>query len=625
MLKRRGISIWYDEGLKAGANWRDQLASTIDGSSGLIFFASVGSLESPYCKEEIDYALRQDLPVLTVYSEAVELSPGLNMALGSRQAILRNGLVREEYLNQLVLASESMIRPADRRKARADRHSIAIMRFENLSGDEDNDYLSEGIAEELLTGLSQIEQVTVASKSSSFAIKPSSVDVRQIGQQLNVAWVLEGSVRKAGQRIRVNARLSECHSGVVVWAEKLDRTLVDLFDLQDDIAANVLAEVSSRLNIEIDRPQIDFGTSSIDAYNSYLMGRHESVKFTYHACDLAVSHLRHAIEVDPNFLRARLALITSLEALRVILGREGLDEEIAKEREVLRALDPEGRLVNWEAADKMAEADLPSTLDAIEKMLTGVLRFPDEVTPTGASPDRWWAGGYSVDDGVSGKIDPYAQYGLLLAEVGLYRTAEAFIHAAEHESTALVNIQAILGNWVGAKATIERYIEENPHIAIHYFTYMMILLKLGDLEKGNEQHKRVIGMVDEGLAQVASVLRAYWANDMEDLAVHGVGVENAVTPHMFRGICLAGINHDMAVEQFTASVDAKEPFVATMRIWIPGNIKSEDWQALTAREDMQALMKRAGIGSDWQAELANRAGLLQPVTNIPVIDELSLI
>lgn len=152
--KSRGISIWYDEGLKAGANWRDQLASTIEQSSVLIFFASSGSLASQHSKEEIDYALRQDLPVLTVYSESVELSPGLIMAFGSRQAILRNGLIRDEYLNQLVFASESMVRPANRRKARADRHSIATMRFENLSSDADNEYLAEGIAEELLTSLS---------------------------------------------------------------------------------------------------------------------------------------------------------------------------------------------------------------------------------------------------------------------------------------------------------------------------------------------------------------------------------------------------------------------------------------------------------------------------------------
>ena len=112
--------------------------------------------------------------------------------------------------------------------------------------------------------------MSVASKSLAFAIKPSTVDARQIGQQLNVAWVLEGSVRKAGQRIRVSARLSECHSGVLVWAENFDRMLVDLFDLQDDIAGSVLAKVSDRLGVQLDRPQINFCTSSIEAYNSYL-------------------------------------------------------------------------------------------------------------------------------------------------------------------------------------------------------------------------------------------------------------------------------------------------------------------------------------------------------------------
>lgn len=623
LLKARGLSIWYDERLNAGANWRDQLATTIEQSSGLIFFASAGSLASQYCKEEIDYALRQDLPVLTVYSEAVELSPGLNMALGSRQAILRQGLDRDDYLNQLVFAAEGMVRPFDRRKARSDRHSIAIMRFENLSNDPDNAYLADGIAEELLTGLSQISGVRVASKSSSFAIKTATVDVRQVGQQLNVAWILEGSVRKAGQRIRVSARLSECHSGVLVWAENFDRELVDLFDLQDDIAASVLAEVSNRLNVQLDKPQIDFGTSSIEAYNSYLQGRHESLKFTGSACDLAVSHLRHAIDVDPNFLRARWSLITSLEALRVILGRDGLLEEIALQKTELRKLDPEGQLVNWEAADQVAESNIGGTLDTIEKMLTGVLRFPEEKTPTGVSADRWWAGGYSVDDGVSGKVDAYAQYGLLLAGAGLYHTARAFIDAAEHESTALVNIQAILGDFGAARLTVERYLSENPHIAIHYFTYVMLLHQLGETDEAQRQYEKVLGIVDGDLAKVAGAYHAYWGGDEGAYASFVKNMENAVTPHMFRGICLAGKSPDLAAEQFIASIEAKEPFAPAIRVWAPGNIRSEDWQEISSRKDLQEALDAAGIGHSWQTEMANRARALQPITNISILDSIA--
>ncbi|MGK0394325.1 MAG: hypothetical protein ACJAYE_000331, partial [Candidatus Azotimanducaceae bacterium] len=119
-------------------------------SSGLLFFASAGSFRSPYCKEEVDYALRRDKPVLTIYSETVELSPGLNMAFGSRQAILRNGLLPQDYQDQLVRAAQAMIRPADTRKQQVDRNSIAIMRFENLSNDPGNAYLADGIEEKLL-------------------------------------------------------------------------------------------------------------------------------------------------------------------------------------------------------------------------------------------------------------------------------------------------------------------------------------------------------------------------------------------------------------------------------------------------------------------------------------------
>lgn len=620
LLKSKGIAVWFDEGLTPGANWRDQLASTIDESAGLLFFVSEGSLSSPYCKEEIDYALRRDKPVLTVFSEAVQLSPGLNMALGSRQAILRNGLSPEDYDVQLIRAAEAMIRPTDLSKRQADRNSIAIMRFENLSSDPDNAYLADGIAEELLTGLSQIKGVSVASRSSSFAIKSSSVDVKQIGQQLGVAWVLEGSVRRSGQRIRLSARLSDSHGGVLAWAEKFDRELIDLFDLQDDIAGSVLTELSSRFEVKLETPHLDFGTDNIEAYNAYLQGRHESLKFTGNACDLAVGHLRRAIQLDPSFLRARFSLITSLQSLRFILGREELREKIDTERAELRKLDPDGKIVNWDAADKMESDDFGSVLDVIEKMLTGVLRYPDEVSTTGGGADRWWAAGFSVDDGVSGKIDGLAQYGLLLAEAGLYQTAKAYINAAEHESTALVNIQIISGELAEARATIERYIEANPHIIIHYFTYMIILDRLGERQLADQQYQRIISTVEAGLQQVAHMLRAYWNDDSDRIEEFSEGVDEAVTPFLFRGLCRVANDMDLAMDHFRASFKAREPFVVAMRIWIPSNVKPADWQRLLMRDDMKQLLEEAGVGLEWQNELRNRALALAPVTGISVVE-----
>ncbi|MFT4677294.1 MAG: hypothetical protein ACI831_001288 [Candidatus Azotimanducaceae bacterium] len=125
---------------------------------------SSGSLASPYCKEEIDYALRRDKPGLTIFSEAVEFTPGLNMTFGSGQAILRLVLSRDDYLSELV-QGESMINPAEKLNQQANRNSIAVMRFENLGSDPDNAYLADGIAEELLTGRSRIDGVTLAPRS----------------------------------------------------------------------------------------------------------------------------------------------------------------------------------------------------------------------------------------------------------------------------------------------------------------------------------------------------------------------------------------------------------------------------------------------------------------------------
>jgi Flp pilus assembly protein TadD len=122
-----------------------------------------------------------------------------------------------------------------------------------------------------------------------------------------------------------------------------------------------------------------------------------------------------------------------------------------------------------------------------------------------------------VDDGVSGKIDALAQYGLLLAEAGLYETAQKYLHAAQHESTALVNIQIISGKFEEARSTVERYIEVTPHVTVHYFTYMMILDRMGEHDLADQQYQKIVCTLEGGLEQVAHVLRAYWRNNSEQL------------------------------------------------------------------------------------------------------------
>ncbi len=125
-----------------------------------------------------------------------------------------------------------------------DKPSIAVLAFTNMSGDPEQDYFSDGIAEDIITALSKFRSFHVIARNSSFTYKGQPVDIKQVGRELGVRYVLEGSVRKAGSRVRITAQLNEAESGKHVWAERYDRELVDIFDLQDEITGTIAAAIS---------------------------------------------------------------------------------------------------------------------------------------------------------------------------------------------------------------------------------------------------------------------------------------------------------------------------------------------------------------------------------------------
>ncbi len=155
----------------------------------------------------------------------------------------------------------------------AELRSIAVLPFVNMSNDPDQDYFSDGISEELLNLLAKIPAFKVAGRTSSFAFKGRSEDLRLIGDSLGVESILEGSVRKSGDRVRITAQLVKTDDGFHLWSETYDRTLDDIFAVQDDIANSVVRELKVTLLGEA--PQVDGqerGIDDVDAYNAYMRG-----------------------------------------------------------------------------------------------------------------------------------------------------------------------------------------------------------------------------------------------------------------------------------------------------------------------------------------------------------------
>ena len=185
--------------------------------------------------------------------------------------------------------------------AAATTKSIAVLPFVNMSADAENEYFTDGIAEEIINALTKIQALRVASRTSSFAFKGKNQDIRKVGEQLNVTTLLEGSVRKAGSRLRVTAQLVNVADGYHLWSERYDRELQDVFAIQDEIAGNIVRALRVVLSDAEKRAIEKAPTANVQAYDYYLRGRQFFHQFRRTGMQFARRMFERAIEVDPGY------------------------------------------------------------------------------------------------------------------------------------------------------------------------------------------------------------------------------------------------------------------------------------------------------------------------------------
>jgi TolB-like protein len=185
-----------------------------------------------------------------------------------------------------------------------DKPSIAVLPFDNLSNDPDQEYFSDGMAEDLITDISKISGIFVTARNSSFAFKGQTVDVKEIAQKLGVNHIVEGSVRKMGSKLRVNAQLIDAASGGHLWAERYDGDMEDIFQFQDDIRAQIVSALQVNLTPTDKALTERKPTDSAEAYDLYLKGRANFNRYTHENNLEAINCFKDAIEIDPNFADA---------------------------------------------------------------------------------------------------------------------------------------------------------------------------------------------------------------------------------------------------------------------------------------------------------------------------------
>jgi adenylate cyclase len=231
-----------------------------------------------------------------------------------------------------------------------DKPSIAVLPFTNMSDDSEQEYFSDGISEDIITDLSKLKNLTVIARNSSFTYKGKTVKIQEIGKDLGVQFILEGSVRKAGDRIRITAQLVDTESGHHLWAERFDRKLVDIFSVQDQITRQIVSALSIRLSSDEQKRLAGNVPSSFEAYDLFLRGQQSFALNTEEALARAVEQYRQAIRLDPDYAHAYAALATVLTR-QVNLGYSDSpartqDRSLELARKAV-SIDPTSPQVQW--------------------------------------------------------------------------------------------------------------------------------------------------------------------------------------------------------------------------------------------------------------------------------------
>ena len=221
--------------------------------------------------------------------------------------------------------------------------SIAVLPFQNLSGDPEQEYFADGMVEDIITALQRMRWLFVIARNSSFTYRGRAVDVKQIGRELGVRYILEGSVRKAANRVRIAGQLVDASTGAHLWADRFDGTLEEIFDLQDQVATSVVGAIAPKLEqAEIERAKRK-PTESLDAYDHFLRGMACVHRWTKQASDEALEHFSRAIAADPDYASAYGMAARCYSARKVSGWVDDLEQETAEAARLARKVAQIGR------------------------------------------------------------------------------------------------------------------------------------------------------------------------------------------------------------------------------------------------------------------------------------------
>jgi adenylate cyclase len=341
-LRAEGYEVWRDDELPAHRPYAEVIEERLNSAKAVVVLWSSESAKSQWVRAEADAARNlgklvqasfdgtmPPLPFNQIHCADLSNWNGDSSAPGWRK--LRDSIA--------ALAGSSIAAPE---KRRSDRNlSICVLPFANMSRDPEQEYFSDGITEDITTDLSKVSALEVIARNTAFTFKGKPCDVYDVARRLGVTHVLEGSVRKAGDRVRITAQLVDGRTGGHVWADRYDRELTDIFTIQDEISKAIVEALRVKL-LPSERKAIERrGTTSAEAYNLYLMARQLWISGSHGDIrreERVVRICRRALDIDPGYARAWALLAIAQSGIRYGFGRPG-DDGVAAAQKAL-SIDP---------------------------------------------------------------------------------------------------------------------------------------------------------------------------------------------------------------------------------------------------------------------------------------------
>jgi TolB-like protein len=315
-LRAAGIEVWFDQSeLRGGDAWDRQIRKQIHDCTLFLPIISKNTHERTegYFRLEwnlaVDRCQRMSADKAFLVPVVIEDTPDDDERVPERfrevqWTRLPAGKTPPEFITRILqlLSPESGLSPTIARGHISEK-SIAVLPFTNLSAEKESEYFSDGLAEEILNALSQVAELSVAARSSSFSFKGKATDAGAIARRLHVAHLLEGSVRRSGDRVRITVQLVDAGNGFQLWSERYDRNMQDIFEVQDEIAR----AIAERLRVTF-ATGIRRGTENLDAYELYLRGRHYWHERSPATLRMAVQYFEQSIAIDPGYALAYAGL-----------------------------------------------------------------------------------------------------------------------------------------------------------------------------------------------------------------------------------------------------------------------------------------------------------------------------